>query len=331
MKTKTAFFSNHETAIDQVFGNGAKEHLAQISETYPVVISSENFESHAQDLGELEVIFSTWGMPVLNEEQIAKLPKLKALFYAAGSVKYFAKPFLKQQVVVVSGWAANAIPVAEFTVSQILLANKGYFRNIRDCVGPEGYKSAFLGLGNYRSTVALLGAGMVGRSVVGLLSSFQLEVVVFDPFLSEEEANRLAFKKVSLEEAFQYGRVVSNHLADVPETRGMLRAHHFHSMLENSVFVNTGRGATVIEADLIDILKQRPDLTALLDITDPEPPRSDSLLYQLPNAILSSHIAGSIGGEVSRIANTVIEEFFAWQENKPLRYAVTLEMLEGMA
>ncbi len=103
MKTKTAFFSNHETAIDQVFGNGAKEHLAQISETYPVVISSENFESHAQDLGELEVIFSTWGMPVLNEEQIAKLPKLKALFYAAGSVKYFAKPFLKQQVVVVSG------------------------------------------------------------------------------------------------------------------------------------------------------------------------------------------------------------------------------------
>jgi phosphoglycerate dehydrogenase-like enzyme len=331
LKTKAAFFSNRETTIDQVFSNSHKERLAQITELYPVVIASKHFETHAQDLAELEVIFSTWGMPVLNAEQLAKLPSLKALFYAAGSVKFFAEPFLKQRVLVISGWVANAIPVAEFTVSQILLANKGYFRNIRDCASPDGYKTAFVGLVNYSSTVALLGAGMVGRKVIELLAPFQLEVLVFDPFLAEEKAINLGVKKVSLMETFQNSRVISNHLADVPETKGLLHTPHFQAMPENEVFINTGRGSTVVETEPITVLEQRPDLTALLDVTDPEPPHSNSGLYHLLNAILSSHIAGSIGEEVSRMAYTIIEEFLAWKEDRLLRYAVTLEILGKMA
>ena len=81
----------------------------------------------------------------------------------------------------------------------------------------------------------------------------------------------------------------------------------------------------------MNVLEQRPDLTALLDVTDPEPPLVDSAFYRLPNVFLSSHIAGSIGGEVNRMADTVIEEYLAWQSGKLLRYAVTLEMLATMA
>lgn len=156
-------------------------------------------------------------------------------------------------------------------------------------------------------------------------------MLVFDPFLSVENAAKLGVEKVTLEEAFACGQVVSNHLANVPETKGLLRTHHFHAMPKNAVFLNTGRGATVMESDLVNVLEQRPDLTALLDVTDPEPPLVDSAFYRLPNVFLSSHIAGSIGGEVNRIADTVIDEFLAWQHGKPLRYAVTLEMLTTMA
>ncbi len=329
--TKTALFCNSVATIDKVYGRGCKERIAQISDSYPVVISSENFESHVHDLTQIEAVFSTWGMPLLSGEQLAKLSQLKAVFYAAGSVKDFAAPFLERNVIVVSGWGANAIPVAEFTVAQILLANKGYFRNIRDCANHENRSIAFRGTGNYGTTIALLGAGMIGRKVIELLRPFCLHILVFDPLLSEEDSVHLGVEKVSLDEAFRRGMVVSNHMANVPETMGMLQADHFSAMPENAVFINTGRGASVLEEDLVGVLRQRSDLNALLDVTNPEPPSANSPFYELPNAILSSHIAGSIGEEVPRMADTVIEEFLAWKDGRSLRYAVTLDMLKTMA
>ncbi len=180
--------------------------------------------------------------------------------------------------------------------------------------------------------MAILGAGMIGRTLIRLLKPFQLKVIVWDPFLNDEQAAGLGVEKVlSLAEAFQRGLVVTNHLANVPATRGLLTAHLFASMRQNATFINTGRGATVVEEDLIKVFREREDLTALLDVTDPEPPLPDSPLYGLPNVHLTSHMAGSIGHEVLRMADYAIEEFQAWEQGRPLRYAVTLQMLPTMA
>ena|GEM_PF-3392919 len=69
---------------------GRQERIAEFTELYPEIISSDNFSAHAEHLGEIEVIFSTWGMPNLNAERLDQLSALSALFYAAGSVKSFA-------------------------------------------------------------------------------------------------------------------------------------------------------------------------------------------------------------------------------------------------
>ena len=77
-----------------------------------------------------EYIFSTWGMSHFEKEEIKEyLPSLKAVFYSAGSVQGFAKEFLELGIEVHSAWAANAVPVAEYTVAQIILANKGFYRS----------------------------------------------------------------------------------------------------------------------------------------------------------------------------------------------------------
>ena len=111
----------------------------------------------------------------------------------------------------------------------------------------------------------------------------------------------------------------------------MLRREQFSSMQRNATFVNTGRGATVVEVDLVAVLRERPDLTAVLDVTWPEPPEEDSPLYSLSNVVLSSHLAGSCGDEVVRMADYAAEEMEAWLAGKPLRYEVTAEMLERMS
>lgn len=282
-----------------------------------------------------QYVFSTWGMPTFTEDEIKQfLPSLKAVFYGAGSVQAFARPFLNCGVKVFSAWAANAVPVAEYTVAQIVLANKGFFSSSR--LAKTGNRSAAVKNfhaypGNYGAKIGIIGAGMIGKLVINMLKGYALEALVFDPFLPDEKAAELGVKKVSLEALFKECNVVSNHLANNEQTRGMLDGKLFESMLPYSTFINTGRGAQVVEADLIKVLKERPDLTALLDVTFPEPPEPNSELYTLPNCILTPHIAGSAGNEVRRMGEYMIEEYKKLIQGIPCAYEVSLEMLKTMA
>lgn len=327
---KAAFFGN-PGAVDRVYGAGRKERASSLTKMFPAVVGLADFDSGTVPLEDLEVIFSTWGMPALTPRQLNQMPKLEAVFYAAGSVQPFARPFLERGLLVVSAWRANAVAVAEFTVAQILLANKGYFQNTQDCRRQSPWREARHGPGNYGETVSILGAGAIGRKLIRLLQPFGLEVLVFDPYLPDEEAARLGVEKVSLEEAFGRANVVSNHLANNSETVKMLNGPLLARLRDGATFINTGRGQTVQEEDLVRLLQERPSLTALLDVTDPEPPETDSPLYTLPNVHLTSHIAGAIGREVLRMADLCLDEFVAWQEGRPVQNAVTLAQLETMA
>ena len=324
---RAAFFGS-APHIERVYARGRREHIETLIPCAPGVCGVGDLG--AAPLGAVEIIFSTWGMPNLSAEQIAQLPSLRAVFYAAGSVQNFARPLLDAGVTLVSAWAANAVPVAQWTVAQMLLSNKGFHRDTREFTASRG-GVRFTGRGNFGAPVAVLGAGQIGRLVIELLRPFELPVLVYDPFLSAEQIAQMGAEKVELDEAFARAHVVSNHIADLPATVGMLTGAHFRQMPANATFINTGRGATVRESEMIEVLRERPDLLALLDVTDPEPPAPDSALWSLPNVVLSGHIAGSIGDEVVRMADYCIEEFVRWERGAPLRYAVTREMLEWMA
>jgi phosphoglycerate dehydrogenase-like enzyme len=331
-KPKAAFFCNRQDLLDRVFPESRVNRLKELTEIHSEVVSRENLQEQISQLSEVEYIFSTWGMPVLKPEVIRQLPALKMVLYAAGTVKYFAEPFLDQGVRVVSAWAANAIPVAEFTAAQMTLAAKGYFRLSRSLMieGAPAWKPT-RSSGNYDIEVSILGAGMVGREVIRRLSYHDINILVFDPFLSKSEAEKLGVSLVSLSAAFERGYVVSNHLANVPETENMLQTSHFSSMPIGSTFINTGRGATVDEPGMIEVLKERKDITALLDVAQQEPIAETSPLYQLPNVWLSPHIAGSMGREVVRMADFMLDEFERTLNGEPLRYEVSLEQLPTMA
>ncbi len=331
---KAAFFGD-ASRINMVWGDARRAEAATQTDLLPGTFDLSAIEADAAGaklLADVQVVFSTWGMPPLTSAHLERMPRLEAVFYAAGSVQGFARPFLERGVAVFSAWQSNAVPVAEFTLAQILLACKGYFRNQDDCRTYEGRtQRPRKGRGVYGETVALLGAGAIGRRVIGLLKPFHLKIVVFDPFLSDTEAEALGVEKVSLDEAFARGYIVSNHLANLPETVKMLGAAQFAHLRDDATFINTGRGATVDEEALIAELTRRPTITALLDVTLPEPPQPDSPFYTLSNVYLSSHIAGSIGDEVGRMADDMLVEFDCWQRGEASSTRVSLEMLERMA
>ena len=282
----------------------------------------------------IELIFSTWGMPVFSKKEIElHLPDLKAVFYAAGSVKHFALPFLLNDVKVTSAQAANAVPVAEYTVSQILLANKGYYQNTMLAKKDQGSaRKQFSGFpGNFKTRIGILGAGMIGRKVIEFLKPYEIEILVYDPFLTDQAAKELGVQKCPLYEVFSACQTISNHMANVEQTQGILDYECFGRMCANATFINTGRGAQVAEKDLIKALTEEPGRTALLDVTWPEPPDEDSLLYKLENVFLTTHIAGSSGKEVERMGEYMADELKRFLAKEKLRYEVTCNMLETMA
>ena len=284
-----------------------------------------------------DALFATWGMPALSEAELAAaLPRLRAVFYAAGSVQAFARPLLARDVEVFSAWGENAVPVAEVAVAQILLANKGFFRfrhGPKDPAAGEAERRAALAYpGNLGCRVGLLGAGgRIGSLVARALRAHRVEVLGHDPFLEDARAAELGVRKASLEEIFATCQTVSNHLADNPATRGLLGYALFSRMPPTATFLNTGRGAQVVEADLARALREEPGRTAVLDVTLPEPPAPDSPLRALPNVLLTPHFAGSSGNEVRRMGEAMLAAFRDWRDGRPSPARVTAAMLGTMA
>lgn len=323
--------------LDYVFASGRKELFAGRLELCPGTVHGENVEEHRDFLRETEVILSTWDMVPFSEEILGEyFPKLRLLLYAAGSVQGFARPFLKRGVQVVSAWGAMSRPVAEFTVASIVFLNKGAFlaaRAYREEGFSAGKEIAEMEFpGSYGAKVGVLGAGMIGSLVIRMLRDYNLELMVYDPFLSPARQSELGLARLySLPEIFSECQTISNHIANNENTVGLLDYSLFSRMKPNAAFLNTGRGAQVVEGDLIRALEEEPRRFALLDVTWPEPVREGHPFLTLPNVLTFPHIAGYAAAEVLSMPDCMYEELIRWQDGLPLRYQVTLPMLETMA
>jgi len=316
-KIEVAFLCRNSEKLREVYGPERMNRISELAELYPEIITDENFET--ADLSRVECLFSTWGMMSFTNAQLDRMPNLKAVFYAAGATDAFCRPLFARGIHVISAWRANALPVAEFTVAQIILGLKNYFRLARTLHSPSAWRAAQAGPGAYGKTVALLGAGMISSHVQELLKSYDLNVIVVP--------SRKEKRTISLEEAFATSQVVSNHFPDRTDNVGVLTGKMFASMPKNGVFINTGRARQINEAEFCEVFKARPDLTALLDVTFPEPPPEDSLLYRLPNVFLSPHIAGSLNDEWKRMADFMIDEFKRYLACEPFQHEVNESML----
>ncbi len=300
------------------------------------VCSNKEFFARKGDFDQVECLFSTWGMPVLDSRQIdAYLPSLKAVFYGAGSVVQFATPFLARGVRICSAWVANAIPVSEWVVAQIILANKGFYQ-LHSRYKQYGFEAskeyANTFPSNYNTKVGLLGFGMIAKRVVQLLKPYKLDIYVNSDYLSDAEVAAYGATQASKEYIFANCQTISNHLANKPHLAEVLNYKLFSTMKTNAVFLNTGRGAQVNEVDLIRAMQEEPNRTAVLDVTDPkEPLQLDDPLLQEENIIITPHRAGSMTKEVRRMGDYMIEEYQRFIHGEQLQYEVTLKMLKTMA
>lgn len=313
---------------DLVYGPAERARLAELLEFVAPPQTAAAVAGLERMPAEVEVIVSSWGMPRLDARFLRQFPALKIVFYGAGSIRGFVTPeSWARGVRVVSAKAANAIPAAEFSFAQIILALKRAWPQAQQTRAARQFVRTPQALaGTYRSTVGLLALGRIGRLVAARLQSLAVETLAYDPLVSPAEAAALHVRSCSLEEIFARADVVSCHVPLLPATRRLLRGSHFAAMKPGAVFLNTARGEVVAEDELIAALHDRPDLFAVLDVTDPEPPAPDSALYRLPNVLLTPHLAGCVGPECRRLGASIVEDVERFVRGARLENEVTEAM-----
>lgn len=300
-------------------------------------ISTAALLARPEQLAGIEFLFTTWGAPQLDHDLLAHAPRLRAVLHVAGSVRVIATDALwTRDIAVTSAHVVNAIPTAEFALAAILLANKRVWHHalagkLRRQQAPADFTERSRGAGNHRSVIGLVSYGSVAREVRRLLRAFQLEVIVHDPYVDQATADRDAFRLVSLAELFARADVVSVHTPLLPETMNLIRREHLVRLKPYASFINTARGALVDETELIAVLTARPDVQAVLDVTCPEPPAAGSPLYELPNVVLTPHLAGSLGPECERMSEAMAGELERYLAGEAFRWQITRRHLCSMA
>lgn len=332
LKGLKGLFVLRPSAYDETYGPAERAAIAELVEVVAPPQSAEDIEAHPGLLHEVEVIFSGWGAPLMDAAFLAAAPRLRAVFYGAGSIRGFVTDALWERgIQVTSAQAVNAIPVADYTLATIIFSLKHGWRLAEQTRREQRFPSRDDVPGVYGATVGIIGLGMVGRLVRQRLRPFDVQVIAYDPYVTPAEAAALDVALCSLEALFQRAQVVTLHAPLLPETTGMILGEHLAALPPGSTFINTARGALVRHEELVVVLEQRPDLNAVLDVTEPEPPPPGSLLYTLPNVTLTPHIAGSLGIERRRLGQVMVAELQRFVAGEPLRYAITREQALHMA
>lgn len=327
-----AIYVMDKWSFEIVYPESLREEIAGLVNVYAPHLTAGEVITSPTVLSRADILISGWGCPVFDKTILDAAPNLRAVFYGAGSIRgLVSEEFWNREITITSAYAANAEPVAEYALSQILFCLKSGWLHASATRREKSFETRYPVHGAYGSIVGIISLGMIGRRVCELLKCFDVSVIAYDPFASEETARGLGVSLCSLDEVFKRAHVVSLHTPDLPETQGMIRGEHFEAMLPYAGFINTARGAIVRENEMIEVLKERPDIQAVLDVTHPEPPASDSPLYELPNVALTPHIAGSMGKECGRMGRYMADELARYVRGEQLCWQITRQMAETLA
>jgi phosphoglycerate dehydrogenase-like enzyme len=326
-----ALFAMSPDVLPRLFDAATRERLAEVADFEPGPAAADFTEPQAAAaLAGTEVLVTCWGCPPLDEAVLAAAPRLRAVVHAAGSVKHHVTPAVWRRGIAVSSAAwANALPVAEYTVAAVLFAGKRVLQvreEYRRRRGPYDWYADHPGAGNYRRTVGVVGASLIGRRVLELLRPYDLTTLVYDPYADDGELRALGATPAGLDDLCAVADVVTVHAPQLPSTRHLISRARLASMRDGATLVNTARGSLVDQEALTEELVAGR-LHAVVDVTEPEFLPAGSPLYELPNVLLTPHIAGSLAGELPRLGRAAADELARYAAGLPFAHPVRAESL----
>lgn len=285
-------------------------------------------------VSDADAIITSWGVAQMDADVMAAAPRLKAMAHMGSSVKRFVSDaFWERGLHLTSAGITLARDVAETTLGLMIVGQKRIWplgQHVRD----GGWRDSpawdkWFSRELFRKEVGIIGASNVGRHVIELLKPFDVKVLLYDPFVTEEEALKLGVEKLELNELLRRADIVSLHAPGNANTYQMLNEERLTLMKDDALIVNTGRGTLIEEPALIKEL-QKGRFFAFLDVSDPEPPAVDSPLRTLDNVVVTPHIAGCIEN-CNRMGELAVEELRRFFAGEAAIYKITPDLFERIS
>jgi phosphoglycerate dehydrogenase-like enzyme len=179
--------------------------------------------------------------------------------------------------------------------------------------------------------VGVIGAGWAGKHYIRLMNNFDVDILMYDPFISKEKAKEFGAEKAELEEVLKRSDILSIHAPSIPETYHMINKDTLKLMKKDAVLINTARGSIIDEKALYEHMVAGGLKYTCLDVTDPEPPAPDHPLRSLPNVIFTPHLAGLANNGGQKIGLHAAREVEKFLKGEKMDCEVTKEMLATMA
>lgn len=282
----------------------------------PLRVTSYDTPEAKARLADVEVLITSWGAPRITAEVLDLAPNLRAVLHCAGTVRPLVSDAVWERgLLVTNAVAENALPVAEFAVAAIVMAGKKapFLANVaRTRRDDWSYVNEHGELSNRGRTVGIVGFSRTGRQVVARLTApgtgpQTREILVADPLADAAAVAAAGARLVPLDELLASSDVVSLHAPELPSTHQLIGERELALLPDAATLINTARGA-VVDTAALERACATGRIYAILDVTDPEPLPAESVLYDLPNVMITPHIAGSLGTEARRMTASALDE-----------------------
>jgi D-3-phosphoglycerate dehydrogenase len=232
----------------------------------------------------------------------------------------------KMGIIVVNAPAGNTISTAEHAMSLIMALSRNIPQANKDLKEGNWNRKKYTGVELYGKTLGIVGLGRIGREVAARASSFNMNIVAYDPYLSEEVAKKLEVELVDMEELLKTSDYITVHTPITDNTEHMLGEKEFNLMKRGVRVINAARGGIVDEAALLKAIESEKVAGAALDVFEKEPPKENPLL-KLDNVIATPHLGASTEEAQVNVAIDIAETLRDALLDKGIRNAVNLPSL----
>jgi D-3-phosphoglycerate dehydrogenase len=259
----------------------------------------------------------------LTADVLDAAENLKVIGRAGSGLDNVDKPAAsKKGIVVMNTPGGNTITTAEHTISLMLSMARRIPQAAASMKAGKWEKKKFTGVELYNKTLGIVGIGAIGGEVAKRAQGLGMNVIAFDPFLSDEKAKEIGVEKMSVEDVFKRADVITFHTPLTQETKNIVNKDSIKTMKDGVRIINCARGGIVNEAALLEALESGKVAGAALDVFEKEPPPEDSALVKHPNVVCTPHLGASTGEAQVNVATAVAEQIVDYLLQGTIRNAV---------
>jgi D-3-phosphoglycerate dehydrogenase len=264
----------------------------------------------------------------VDADMLAGAPNLKVIGRAGVGVDNVDIPGATQRgIAVVNAPSGNTIAAAEMTMALILATMRHVAAADASLRAGNWDRARFQGSELLGRRLGLIGAGRIGAEVAIRCQSFGMDVIIYDPYLSEERADEIGSRLTDLDEVVTTSDVISLHVPLNDETRGIISEESISKMKPGTYLVNASRGGVVVESDLANALESGHLAGAALDVYEEEPLSEGSPLRNAPRLTLTPHLGAATVEAQGHVAVEVAANVAAVLVDGDLSAALNREQL----